>query len=235
MTFPKIKTFDTSRAPDAGESGAGPVLAPIDRDSIEKRLQTVAADALANDPKALKAEVAKLKRDLAAKPATPVADPEAEQRGYERGLAEGLVRGESRAKATLSAVVKRAEAALEAARAGLTGLDSPMPTIAYRPPVSSPLRRLVASPTPAKPNSNSGAHLPPGEKAVLIAAAQFGTVEREQLTVLTGYKRSSRDAYIQRLREKGLITVNGGSIDPTEAGLAALPADYEPLPSGDDL
>jgi hypothetical protein len=93
----------------------------------------------------------------------------------------------------------------------------------------------VASPTPAKPNSNSGAHLPPGEKAVLIAAAQFGTVEREQLTVLTGYKRSSRDAYIQRLREKGLITVNGGSIDPTEAGLAALPADYEPLPSGDDL
>lgn len=234
VTFPKIKTFDTSRAPEDGDSGAGPVLAPIDRDAIEKRLETVAADALANDPKALKAEVAKLKRELAAKPAMPVADPETERRGYERGLAEGLAKGESRAKAALSTVVSRTEAALEAARAGLAGLDSPMPAAPYRAPVV-PSRRPVAATTPAKANGSSAVHLPPGEKAVLTAAAQFGSVERERLTVLTGYKRSSRDAYIQRLREKGLISVNGGSIEPTDIGLAALPADYEPLPNGTDL
>jgi hypothetical protein len=110
-----------------------------------------------------------------------------------------------------------------------------MPATVYRPPVAIPSRRPVAATTPAKANGSGAVHLPPGEKAVLIAAAQFGSVEREQLTVLTGYKRSSRDAYIQRLREKGLIAVNGGSVEPTEAGLAALPADYEPLPSGNDL
>ena len=101
--------------------------------------------------------------------------------------------------------------------------------------VAIPSRRPVAATTPAKANGSGAVHLPPGEKAVLIAAAQFGSVEREQLTVLTGYKRSSRDAYIQRLREKGLIAVNGGAVEPTQAGLAALPADYEPLPSGSDL
>ncbi|OJU48671.1 MAG: hypothetical protein BGO02_06095 [Brevundimonas sp. 67-6] len=77
--------------------------------------------------------------------------------------------------------------------------------------------------------------LPPGERAVLIAAAQFGGVEREQLTILTGYKRSSRDAYIQRLREKGFVEVDGSTIRMTPDGEAALPADYEPLPTGAGL
>ena len=46
--------------------------------------------------------------------------------------------------------------------------------------------------------------LPVGEQSILRACIQFPDgVTREQLTVLTGYKRSSRDAYIQRLREKG--------------------------------
>jgi hypothetical protein len=53
--------------------------------------------------------------------------------------------------------------------------------------------------------------------------------------VLTGYKRSSRDAYIQRLREKGYIAVDGATIKLTGDGEQALPPDYEPLPTGADL
>lgn len=232
--FPAKTTFDSSRTPKRGEKRSTAVLKPVDLGKLKERLATVESETKANDPAVLKAELAKLRKDLASRPTQPVTDPQAEQRGYERGLAEGLAKGESRAKAALSAVVSRAEAALEAARAGLAGLDSPMPAAPYRPPtIQAPSRRPVATATRA--NGNGAAHLPPGEKAVLIAAAQFGTVEREQLTVLTGYKRSSRDAYIQRLREKGLIVVNGGSVEPTDAGLAALPLDYEPLPSGHEL
>lgn len=82
--------------------------------------------------------------------------------------------------------------------------------------------------------SPSGETLPVGEKAVLTAVAQFGEVEREQLTVLTGYKRSSRDAYIARLSGKGYVEV-GRTIKPTQSGLDALGSDYEPLPTGSEL
>lgn len=87
----------------------------------------------------------------------------------------------------------------------------------------------------ATPHDGSKGTLPPGERAVLIAAAQFNPVERDQLTILTGYKRSSRDAYIQRLREKGYVSADGSAICITETGIEALPSDYEPLPTGRDL
>jgi Helicase HerA, central domain len=65
VTFPKIRTFDASAAPDGAANGAGPVLAAIDRGAIGERLKSVAADAVANDPKALRAEIARLKSELA--------------------------------------------------------------------------------------------------------------------------------------------------------------------------
>jgi hypothetical protein len=52
--------------------------------------------------------------------------------------------------------------------------------------------------------------------------------------VLTGYKRSTRDAYIQRLGEKSFVEVRGGKVFATSEGIAALP-DYEPLPTGQAL
>lgn len=76
--------------------------------------------------------------------------------------------------------------------------------------------------------------LPDGERKVLTAIAQYEGVDREQLTVLTGYKKSSRDAYLQRLRAKGFTADNGRIIEATEEGLKALGA-YEKLPEGDRL
>ena len=81
------------------------------------------------------------------------------------------------------------------------------------------------------------ANLPPGERAVLTAAAMWPTdgVSRDQLGVLTGYKRSTRDAYIVRMQAKGLLAVAGGAIVATDAGIDALGPDFEPLPTGDAL
>jgi hypothetical protein len=83
---------------------------------------------------------------------------------------------------------------------------------------------------------DSNGYLPPGEKATLVAAAQYPDgLTREQASILTGYKRSSRDTYIQRLIGKGYVSVVGGYIVATDAGVAALGVDYEPLPVGEDL
>jgi hypothetical protein len=74
-----------------------------------------------------------------------------------------------------------------------------------------------------------------GERRILIAIAQHPNgVTREQLTVLTGYKRSSRDTYLQRLRASGHI-VDADRIRATSQGVAFLGADYERLPIGEAL
>ena len=73
-----------------------------------------------------------------------------------------------------------------------------------------------------------------GEERILTAIGQHGDgVDREQLTILTGYKRSSRDAYLQRLAQKGYCcNMSNGTIAITEAGFMALGSDFEPLPTG---
>lgn len=87
---------------------------------------------------------------------------------------------------------------------------------------------------PRRATASNGT-LPVGEQAVLRALIQFPNgLRREQLTVLTGYKRSTRDAYIQRLREKGYVDTNLAFVFVTEAGKAAMP-DAEPLPTGEAL
>lgn len=75
-----------------------------------------------------------------------------------------------------------------------------------------------------------------GEVAALKAIAQFTDgVTREHITILTGYKRSSRDAYIQRLRQKGLVEISGDKLTVTDAGMAVLGDDFAPLPTGEAL
>jgi hypothetical protein len=83
---------------------------------------------------------------------------------------------------------------------------------------------------------SSSSPLPKGERLVLIAIAQQSDgATREQITQITGYKRSTRDAYIQRLQGSGCVEVNGGLVRATDAGIKALGSDYEPLPEGDAL
>ena len=75
----------------------------------------------------------------------------------------------------------------------------------------------------------------PGLRRILTAVAQHPDgVTREQLTVLTGYKRSSRDTYLQRLRAGGLI---GGAdrICVTTEGMTELGPNFAPLPTGSAL
>lgn len=60
--------------------------------------------------------------------------------------------------------------------------------------------------------------LPPGELAVLEAAvaAYPATADRDRVSEDTGYKRSSRDAYIQRLAARKLVTAERGGIRASE-------------------
>lgn len=258
--FPKISTYDSSRAPD-GDVGKI-VLANIDLPTIQARLETVAHDAFENDPKRLRAKLADLQKQLNysnAKPNQNVPPPEKEiDRAFERGAKSVKAELGKRVReyqrsvesklSTAGAFLKRAADSLQMALGAfgdapkLSGLDEIIAEAGkFAPP--APARAVMASRTPLPPrkavtNASSnghGEHLPPGERAIMIACAQYPDgVTREQLSILTGYKRSSRDAYIQRLRGREFIT-DQGSIFATQAGVDALGSDYEPLPVGEEL
>ena len=86
--FPLARTFDSGTPQAAHRS---PALAAIDIDALRGRLETVEADIKANDPAALRAEIARLRSGAAAEPA----DLEAVRRetyrhGYEQGRVAAL-------------------------------------------------------------------------------------------------------------------------------------------------
>lgn len=78
VSFPPKRTFDSSRSPTRGERVERRELRPLDLDKLKDRLSSIEADAKANDPRALKTEVARLTRELA-KAQKAVAAPPAPQ------------------------------------------------------------------------------------------------------------------------------------------------------------
>jgi hypothetical protein len=114
-----------------------------------------------------------------------------------------------------------------------TGSRLPVRSVAQVSNNRTPTSTSSASNARRTPPSGDGhGHLPPGEHAVLAAALTYPEgLERNRLSILTGYKRSSRDAYIVRLASKGLVEVRAQSIYPTADGRAAMP-DFQPLPTG---
>lgn len=92
VAFPKFKTYDNTKTPDIGddESETEVKTAPVDQDELRSIIGEAVKEAEANDPKALKAEVSRLKADLqkaqraTAAGADPKAIEQAEQRGFDR-------------------------------------------------------------------------------------------------------------------------------------------------------
>lgn len=248
-----IETFDSGATPKVGEKRVEPRnLADVDLEALQRQMAETIERAKADDPKELKRKIAELQKQVA-KPVTTTAavsiDPARLTQEFERGARS--VKGElakelkqygkcvtQRLRDELPRVIAESiktfvdtllpempslEAAIEEAR-----ISTLAPQTARQIPQARP-RTIATS------NNGHGEHLPPGERAILIACAQYPDgVTKEQLSILTGYKRSSRDAYIQRLRQREFV-LDKGSVFATEGGISALGSDYEPLPTGLDL
>lgn len=191
------------------------------------------AEAETQDIQALRSRVRTLERELtAAKAGRPSAEESARLRELQIQIA-AMERGEEDRRVRLRRALDAMNRSLRELEdiAGAPALDTKIVTLTS--PVRVPLAYKPQS-TPMQPGTD-GSPLPKGERAVLIAAAQYtdgGGAERDQISILTGYKRSSRDTYIQRLREKGYVVARDALVCATDAGIAALGADYEPLPTG---
>jgi uncharacterized protein len=191
--FPLKVTFDSSRAPKRGEKKNDAVLRPLDLGKLMDRLSKVEAETKANDPKALKAEIAGLKRELAIAGKPPANDPKAVDDAYQNGLAAGLARGETRARAALAAVESRLKDALAVAGASIESLDSPMPAPLPRRQVAAPPVRAAR---PAAPLVKANGQFNRSQHRILRSLAMWKALghdspSREMVAAASGYSPSS--------------------------------------------
>lgn len=157
----------------------------------------------------------------------------------------------ARQKRELQPILERLQRGAGGIGALITAIGDLAKVVLATPPAPLPHERKAIEPVraamssrpaerpprpPAARFDSSSSSLAKGEKAVLTAIAQYPDgAERDQLTVLTGYKRSSRDTYIQRLSAAGLVEISGNRIRATDVGVDALGSDFEPLPQGEQL
>lgn len=230
-------TFDSAATPIVG-AGSRPVvtLADVDTGAIKEALADAIEKAKASDPAELTKRIRDLERELAtARKVQPAPDPIVETVEVQVPFVPtNVVEAAKAVEANARRLADSASSFVDIA-AGLSNESAdrtPARTIArIRPPSKSTLAQVSA---PSRRDAPVGTgDLPAGEHKILTAIAQHGDgVTREQLTILTGYKRSSRDTYLQRLRARGFIDMTGGRIVATDTGIDTIGSDFEPLPTG---
>lgn len=249
VTFPMFKTFD-SFAPQAERNSTKlKGWAEVDLNELQAKMATVVEAQKARDPKELQKRVADLtkERDALAHRLeragsdavnAPVAEisPEERQALINQGFSAGV------ASATKIYHERIASISMALANVMVELKNSGVEPDLTAPVATAQPRRVHFTPNsqPLKPVARAGngagdPTLPKGERAVLICLAQRANgCTRKQLTALTGFARSTRDSYLQRLAAKSMVDLSGQRITITDIGRAAL-GEYEPLPTGNAL
>lgn len=256
--FRMRRTFDSGQTPKLGEKRPEPrVLAKVDLDKIRGEMARLVEKAKADDPKHLRAELAKARAELvAAKDAKPVVEKvakEVEVAVLKPREAEALERAAEKASKHGERLIEQGQALVEAGqawaqgaaelRAGLNAWLARKPSAAPKAPT---VHAIAARPSvvvlPTAPQRQNG-HEAAGfknrkcERAILTVLAQFPEgCESGKLTLLAGYTWSgSFSNAVSNLRGNGwLIGENSGVMRVTKQGLEAL-GEYEQLPTGDAL
>ena len=231
VKFRQRRTFDSGSTPKMAAKGKTAKLADVDVTELREQMAETIKRAEEDDPKVLKRRITELRKQVGKSPDAEElvrlrTEIDARDAEYVK-LANILDKADT---TIMSAVSKLRDLASD-----LTSIDLDVPK-----PAQIPERQVINKPpVPRRVARGNGtdpaAALGKGERKVLTAIAQheFG-VDREQVTILTGYKTSTRNAYIQRLQVAGLVDI-GPPIVATQTGIDALPAEFEPLPTGEDL
>jgi hypothetical protein len=258
--FRLVRTKDTGKPLSSEEAAVE--LVPLQIDDITARLKEVAAEVVANDPKTLKAEIARLKSDAAKAPAIDQetlarVEQSAERAGYDRGAAAGEARGyelglvEGRRIGLKDAYLKlngsipklladlwtEAEA-VEAPPMSISSTSSEAVKMDTLPRPTPP--RPVPARSPQRPavDQSPGA-VPPGcaKPLASLAAVYPSGLTEAQWSTAAGYKRSGGTwgTYKSRLRGAGLIEQRDGRWFATEAGASAAGEVELPPPPGPEL
>lgn len=246
VKFPRPTTYDSSRAPEEGE-GDGPVLPKIDPYAISGRLAQVAAEAKANDPKAMAAEIARLKAEVAKapKPASPEVAASILMEAREAGRIEGFDSGvASMQRGALAATDNARErltkavgeilgelgAAVAARKAPYSAPEAPRPRTAVKAP----------QPRPAAPPPPHTGDLERPLQTITDAVRWWNVMgikapSHPQVAFIAGYSHKSGtwSTYLSKLRSAGILE-GRGDLTLTDLG-ESLAREPDAPPSGERL
>ncbi len=257
VEFPLFSTFDSFAPPQIQKKVSNAGWSTVDLDAVKTKLASVIAEAKANDPKELKQEIERLKaekRKLEASNAhVATSTPSKEQ--VERANAAAVRTATApllkqleiikRRMAHVHDEIQHATRRLGNAMALLSELPQAVELSAPTPEPPAARPQIPTRPAPAvlalpdgraKQIEYEDPHdvkLSPGMRKILAAAVQFNGVDLEELTVLTGYKATSRNEYVKRCVAAGLAEKRSDrKVYATLAGAQLLGKDYEALPTG---
>lgn len=249
VAFPLARTFDSGRSPDGTVSAPVTALKPADLEKLRAQLGSVIEEAKANDPRLLRAEIARLQGELrraqAAGGPTPADLEGARTQGF--GEAVELVTrtlfpiGRSLADIAqqIAGHAERVEAAITTAgeewsrrtggRAKADASQSRPPAEPARPAVSAPSGRVL--PPPAPKSSTPAADITGPQRTFLQSLAWWRAMghaapTRVQVATLCGWRVTSGHLknVAGSLRSRGLIDYpSDGAISLTAAGAAVAP------------
>jgi len=242
-------TFDTGATPVEAQDDV--VTQPLDLDALVASMGKAAEEVSRGTPSALQAEITRLRRQVAELEARTAVKPVVEQvpvvpSKWRDVVEDGRRRLESLPGQVADLVRVQATMALGLIEAAQENFPLS---------VRSPVGRMVTvrqECQPARPTEKQLSverrkvdggqdKLSKGERNVLAAALQFdavGGVTREQLSVLCGYSRSSRDTFLYKLRQQGLLEVSEDDdrrFAATGEAKRRYGHDFSPLPEGSKL
>lgn len=254
-----ITTFDSGATPKPGQKPVVPKnLAEIDLDALKTQMAATIEKAKLDNPALLRKRIAELENE--AKKSKPVpAAAKVDQSAIDRAVSEALKKadiGFKREREEWRKLVNTMTGAMRNATKLLAievklpeflvagAIVSKIPDSALRTPKPA----VVQTPLPVrgiKPDAvivdevGDGANLGnmnAGERKVLAAiAGDPDGLTRDHLTVLVGYKATSRNEYIRRLKARGYVDFDGERVVATQEGIAELGDDHKPLPTGVEL
>lgn len=220
--FPKKVTFDSSRTPKRGEKIRETALRPLDLGKLKERLSRVEAETKANDPKALKAEIAALKREVAGKSngVDKEAVRQAEAAAYGRGKTDGYADAMKAMAAESASVLLGLEAARRSAAKLEQWSKQTLPTIAAPWPPAPPTATRQVAPTAA-----DGITTP--QRRIMTSLAYWKSIghetpTREQVAAVAGYRPGSGNFN----NIVGSLTTAGQTVVPSP-GRLALNVEFE--------
>lgn len=225
VKFPHIKTFDSSATPTDGHQIATPKgAAEIDLAEIKTALADAVKEAEANDPKLLRAEITRLKRELAAKPAG--------ERIVEKVIEVPVLKNGQldRTEKILGSAQEYADRFLAEA-AELRRLIAPAaaPRPVQRQSAAAPVQRRAAPASEARSGAVVDAGVSRSQQRILDSLAALEGMgiaqpSKEQLALWCEVSPTSGGYFnnLGALRSAGLIEYpSGGIVSLTDAGRAA--------------
>lgn len=237
VQFPMFGTFDSFAPPQVQKKVSQASWAEVNLDQVREKLASVIAEQKANDPRELKAEVARLKQELSKKTVAtktetvPVADPKAIERAVKAATAPLIARIASmqkQAKLTIEAFGKAAGPLNEMANIELPALPT-LPTPAPVPVThkAHAMPGTYSQPTIRTVSTNGNGELSGPQLEMLRRLAEFHAIGRDQVnlawlaaSLATTVRSRGFEENLRKVRQLGFVEVSVSRAALTDAGRA---------------